>query len=81
MLPSFDVRSNIPKFSQRFYKGPVHMTKLCDDKTLTFISNLKPRQIYQYTSRKEQFIWSEVFRLKKLLLEYSTCYFYVKTIF
>lgn len=45
MLPSFDVRSNIPKrFSQRFYKGPVHTTKLCDDKTLTFIRNLKPRK-------------------------------------
>lgn len=61
MLPSFDLRSNIPKFSHRFYKGPVNVTKLCDDNTLTFISNLKPRK---NTSRKEQFIiCSEVFRL------------------
>lgn len=65
MLTSFYVGSNIPKFSQRFYKGPVHKTKLCDDKNLTFISNLKP---HKNTSRKEQFIiWSEVFVYKKLL--------------
>lgn len=46
MLPSFDLRSNIPKFSHRFYKGPVNVTKLCDDNTLTFISNLKQRKKY-----------------------------------
>lgn len=53
MLPSFDLRSKIPKFSHIFYKGRVNVTKLCDDNTLTFISNLKPRK---NTSRKEQFI-------------------------
>lgn len=61
MLPSFDVRSNIPKFSHKFYKGPVQVTKLCDDNTLTFISNLKPRK--KYVQKGTVYFWSEGFRL------------------
>lgn len=54
------------------------MTKLCDDNALTFISNLKPRQKYV---QKGTVYLVRGFSSEKVVIEYSTCYFYVKTIF